>query len=87
MLSMNTIVGIALGLTPVQSDGSVQPVSVAQASMIGRFSESVDDTGTAHLMGTDRRTGEPFHITVNPQGRVEGSVGKWVVNFQVKAAN
>ena len=87
MLAMNTIIGIALGLTSVQSDGSVQPIGDADASMIGPFSESVDDTGTTHLMGIDRETGEPFHITVNPHGRVEGSVGNWLVNFQVATAN
>jgi len=29
------------------------------------------------------KTGEVFHLTVNPFGRVEGSVGNWVVTFQV----
>ena len=87
MLPMNTIIGIALGLTPVHADGSVRPVDADQAQLIGRFSESVDDTGTTHLMGVDRQTGAPFHITVSPHGRVEGSVGQSVVTFQVETRN
>jgi hypothetical protein len=74
-------------LTPVQGDGTVQPISKHDQSLIGRFKESVDDTGTTHLRGVNRRTGEIFHITVNPYGRVEGSVGTKVVTFQVASAN
>ena len=83
MLPMNSIISIALGLTPVQADGTVRAVDAAQTNVIGRFSESVDDTGTTHLMGVDPKTGKPYHLTVNPQGRVEGSVGDWVVTFQL----
>ena len=63
MTMMTTIVGVALGLTPVQTDGTVQPISDGDARIIGRFSETVDDTGTTHLKGVDRRNGEAFHIT------------------------
>ena len=31
-------------------------------------------------------TGEQFYLTVNPYGRVEGSVGNWAVTFQVSKA-
>ena len=86
MTMMTTIVGVALGLTPVQTDGTVQPISDGDARIIGRFSETVDDTGTTHLKGVDRRNGEAFHITVNPFGRVEGSVAGGVVIFNVKSA-
>jgi hypothetical protein len=47
----------------------------------------VDDTGTTHLRGVNRRTGESFHITVNPFGRVEGAVGEKVVSFHVSPAS
>ena len=87
MTMMTTIVGVALGLTPVQADGTAQPISDSDAQMIGRYDETVDDTGTTHLEGVNRQTGEFFHLTVNPYGRVEGSVGDWVVEFQVKSAS
>ena len=86
MTMMTTIVAVALGLTPIGQDGVVQPVGKDQARAIGRYSESTDDTGTTHLTGINRKTGQTFHLTVNPQGRVEGSVGDWVVTFQVASA-
>jgi len=86
MTMMTTIIGVALGLTPVQTDGTVQLISDHDARLIGRFSESVDDTGTTRLKGVDRRNGESFHLTVNPFGRVEGSVAGGIVTFHVKSA-
>jgi hypothetical protein len=86
MTMMTTIVAVALGLTPIGHDGTVQPVSDDQARTIGRYSETTDDTGTTHLRGVNRNTGQEFHLTVNPYGRVEGSVGSWVVTFQVAKA-
>ena len=83
MTIMTTIIGVALGLTPVHSDGTALPMSDRDARLIGRYSETVDDTGTTHLKGFNRRTGELFHITVNPYGRVEGSVGEKVVTFNI----
>ena len=83
MTMMSTIVAVALGLSPVNADGTVQPISDKEAQMIGSYSEFIDDTGTTHLRGVNRMTGELFDLTVNPQGRVEGSVGNWVVTFQV----
>ena len=87
MTMMTTIVGVALGLTPIQSDGTVQPASDRDAQLIGRYHETVDDTGTTHLQGFNRQTGEAFHLTVNPYGRVEGSVGDWVVEFHVSSVS
>ena len=83
MTLMTTIVAVALGLTPIPADGKVQPVGDSTANLIGRYSETTDDTGTTHLKGVNRRTGEAFHLTVNPFGRVEGSVGEKVVTFNV----
>lgn len=83
MTMMTTIVAVALGITPVNHDGTVEPVGEAEARMVGRYSETVDDTGTTHLIGMDRNTGQGFHLTVNPYGRVEGTVGNWVVSFQI----
>ena len=87
MTMMSTIIAVALGLTPVPADGTVPLVSADTESMIGRYSETVDDTGTTHLRGVNRRTGQLFHLTVNPHGRVEGSVGDWVVTFHVRSAS
>ena len=87
MTLMTTIVGVALGLTPVPADGKVQPADDSTVPLIGRYSETTDVTGTPHLKGVNRRTGEYFHITVNPFGRVEGSVGEKVVTFHVATAN
>jgi hypothetical protein len=87
MTMMTTIIAVALGLTPVERGGTVQPISSQDAYMIGNFSETVDDTGTTHLRGVNRLTGEIFHITVNPQGRVAGSVGSSIVTFNVRPAS
>ena len=87
MTMMTTIIAVALGLTPIQRDGTVEPISTQDETMIGNFSETVDDTGTTHLRGVNRLTGELFHITVNPRGRVVGSVGDSVVTFNVRAAS
>ena len=86
MTTMPTIISIALGLTPVPSDGTVKLVNAQTEQLIGRYEETVDDTGTTHLRGYDRQSGRPYHITVNPYGRVEGSVGDWVVTFNVRDA-
>lgn len=86
MTMMTTIVAVALGIAPIGHDGTVEPVDANDAKAIGRYSETVDDTGTTHLKGVDRNTGRFFHLTVNPYGRVEGSVGDWVVTFQVTKA-
>ena len=87
MTMMTTIIGVALGLTPVPADGAVVPISTQHDYRIGRFSETTDDTGTTRLIGSDRNTGRRFHITVNPYGRVEGTVGSMEVSFQVKPAS
>ena len=83
MTMMTTIVAVALGLTPIGQDGTVKLVSADQTRSIGRYSETTDDTGTTHITGINRDTGQTFYLTVNPHGRVEGSVGEWVVSFQV----
>lgn len=86
MTLMTTIVSVALGLTPIPADGKVQLTGDPAMRLIGRYSETTDDTGTTHLKGVNRRTGESFHITVNPFGRVEGSVGEKLVTFHVATA-
>ena len=84
MTMMTTIIAVALGFAPVQGDRSVVQISNAHDSMIGSFTETVDDTGTTHLRGVNRMTGEVFHLTVNPHGRVTGSVGESTVTFQIQ---
>ena len=86
MTMMTTIIAVALGLLPAQPNGEVKMLTAEQASMIGGYSETTDDTGTTHLVGNDRTSGKLFHLTVNPFGRVEGSVGDQVVSFQVNPA-
>lgn len=87
MTMMTTIISVALGITPIPAEGAVVPISTQHDERIGSFSETTDDTGTTHLIGSDRNTGHPFHITVNPYGRVEGTVGDWEVSFQVKTVS
>jgi hypothetical protein len=87
MTMMATIIAVALGFAPVQPSGTVEPISSQDESLIGSFTETVDDTGTTHLRGVNRFTGEIFHLTVNPQGRVAGSVGDSVVTFNVRPAS
>jgi hypothetical protein len=86
MTIMTTIVAVALGIASIGQNGRVELVGPKEAKTISRYSETVDDTGTTHLRGVNRRTGEAFHITVNPFGRVEGSVGEKVVSFHVTPA-
>ncbi len=83
MTMMTTIIAVALGLTPVQGDTIVQ-ISNQHDKTIGSFTETTDDTGTTHLRGVNRMTGEIYHLTVNPHGRVEGSVGDSVVTFRIR---
>ena len=85
MTMMTTVIAVALGLAP--TDGTVPLVGPDTEKMIGSYSETVDDTGTTHLRGVNRRTGQLYHLTVNPYGRVEGSVGDWVVTFNVKVSS
>ena len=87
MTIMTTIVAVALGLASIGQNGRVELVGEQDIKSIGRYSETIDDTGTTHLRGVNRRTGESFHITVNAFGRVEGAVGEKVVSFQVKPAS
>jgi hypothetical protein len=87
MTIMTTIVAVALGIASIGQNGRVELVSAQDAKSISRYSETVDDTGTTHLRGVNRRTGDSFHLTVNPFGRVEGSVGEKVVSFHVSPAS
>jgi hypothetical protein len=84
MTMMPTIVAVALGLVPIQTDGTVGQLDATDVRRIGHYRESVDDTGTTHLQGMDRASGRPYHITINPFGRVEGSIGDTVVTFTVQ---
>jgi hypothetical protein len=87
MTMMTTVIAVALGLAPIPANGTVQLVGADTEKMIGQYSETVDDTGTTHLRGVNRKNGQIYHITVNPYGRVEGSVGDWTVSFNVKATS
>ena len=83
----NAIVAVTLGVVPVNSDGTVRPLTAVDTQMIGRVRERVDAHGVTHLSGYDRNTGHRFEITIDPKGNVEGSVGNMIVTFQVASAS
>ena len=83
---MTTVVAVALGLAPVK-DGSAQIVSGNYATAVGSYSQTVDRQGRTHLRGFNRFNGAPYEITVDKDGKVEGTVGDYVVSFRVAEAN
>ena len=83
---MNAVLAVALGLTPVKSGQEVQVIQYNPSDyvgLIGRYNQSIDRNGTAHLTGFDSVSGRPFDIAVATDGRVEGTVGNTVVTFTV----
>ncbi|GAA3903626.1 hypothetical protein GCM10022276_22860 [Sphingomonas limnosediminicola] len=85
-MMMTTIVAVALGFAPVTQDGSVQPASDNYSNIVGRYSQTIERDGKTLLRGSNRVTGAHYELTVDPAGRVEGTVGDWYVTFQAKDA-
>ena len=83
---MTTVVAVALGFAPVNSDGSVATSRDNYSNLVGRYTQTVDRTGTTHLRGFNRVSGAAYDLRVRTDGRVEGEVGAWYVTFQVKNA-
>jgi hypothetical protein len=83
---MTTVVAVALGFAPVNQDGSVGASRDNYATIVGRYSQTVDRNGTTHLRGFNRLTGAPYDLAVKTDGNVEGDVGAWHITFQVKDA-
>ncbi len=81
---MTTVVAIALGLAPVDRDGSVAPSRDNYASIVGRYTQTVDRDGNTRLRGFNRLNGAPYDLKVRKDGRVEGDVGAFYVTFGVK---
>lgn len=85
-MMMNTVLAVALGLTPVNLNGAPQTVRVDDSALaqVGRYTQSVDKKGRTHLSGFDRRTGAAYDFTIDTAGNVQGNVGNWYVTFNVK---
>jgi len=84
---MNAVLAVALGLAPVNPTLHSQTIQASEyQGLIGRYSQSTDQSGTSHLKGVDRRTGRAFDIAVSTNGHVEGSVGEMYVTFDYSRA-
>lgn len=84
MSIMNTIVAVALGLVPVNADGTVQVVGASETREIGRISQTTIFNGTTRLKGFTRTHGKRFNLDVAPDGRVKGIVGDYDISFRVR---
>lgn len=82
---LTTIAAIALGYAPVYADGRVEPSADNYARMVGRHSESVDRRGRRHITGFNEH-GQPYDIAIDADGKVQGVVGEWDIDFTVKQA-
>lgn len=78
---VSTIVAITLGMAPVNENGIV---SGDYSGIVGRFSQTVDRSGTTHVRGFHRLTGAPYEITIDKNGSVEGNVGEMTITFQIR---
>jgi hypothetical protein len=81
---MTTVVAVALGLAPVKPDGTVAPSRDDYATIVGRYSQTIDPIGTKHARGYDRLTGAPYDVSIDKDGNVEGTVGSWYIELHVK---
>jgi hypothetical protein len=81
---MTTVVAVALGLAPINQDGSIKHSRDNYAAMVGTYTQMVDRDGTTHLRGFNRITGAPYDLKVKSNGKVEGDVGDFYVTFAIK---
>lgn len=77
----SAIVAVALGLAPVNHDGSVDIARVNSAA-IGQYTQSTDARGTTRINGRDAR-GHDYELIVDRRGHVEARVGDHVVWFDI----
>ena len=84
MSIMNTVVAVALGLVPVNPDGTVQVVGASDTREIGRVSQSRIFDGTTRLKGFTRTHGTRFNLDVARDGRVQGTVGDYEISFRYR---
>jgi hypothetical protein len=80
---ISTVIAVALGVAPVSSDSQI--VSGDYSSQIGRYSQSVDRSGTTRLRGYDRN-GASYELMIDRRGFVEATVGDRIVTFRVREA-
>jgi hypothetical protein len=86
---MNAVLAIALGLAPAQPGRAAQQFHYDPkdyAGLLGSYRQLTDRNGTTHLRGFDRITGKPFDLSVEPDGRVAGTVGEMYMTFTVREA-
>jgi hypothetical protein len=82
---MSTVVAVALGLTPVQNEGSVELVRGDYSASVGRYTQFTDRRGTTYVKGNDR-LGVAYELVMDKNGYVEGEVGDHQVSFRVQEA-
>jgi hypothetical protein len=80
---MSTVVAVALGIAPVNHDGSVAVASKDYSGEVGHYTQVVDRRGTTHVRGRDGR-GRPYELIVSKSGYVEASVGERDISFRVE---
>lgn len=83
---MSAIVAVALGLTPVQYDGSAVLISRDYSAQVGRYSQFTDRRGTTYVKGRDRQ-GIAYELVMDKHGYVEGQVRERLVSFRVQEAS
>jgi hypothetical protein len=82
---MPVVVAVALGIAPVNHDGSVPGSNENYAAKIGHYTESVDRRGTTHITGRDSN-GRRYELVMTKNGYVEASVGEHDISFRVENA-
>jgi hypothetical protein len=78
----SAVLAVALGLAPVQDDGSVDMARVSSAQ-IGNYIQTTDTRGTTHVHGRDAY-GRSYELIMDRRGHVEASIGPdQVVTFDI----
>lgn len=84
-MMMSTVVAVALGLTPLPSDGSAELIAGDYSTQVGHYSQFTDHRGTTFLKGQNRR-GVAYELVIDKHGYVDGEVGERQVSFRVQEA-
>jgi hypothetical protein len=82
-MMMSTIVAVALGVAPVDENGTVRMISSDYSRKLGRYSQFVDRRGTTFVRGRDT-SGRAYDITIDRNGYVEASVGELTITFRAE---
>ena len=81
---MPTIIAVALGIAPVNQDGSVA-TATDYSGQVGQYSQIIDRRGTTHVKGRDSR-GRTYELVMNKNGYVDASFGELSIRFRVQHA-